>query len=113
MGSSIEINDTLKLRRGAGFPPDIREGGEYAFTLSGRRLFHLMPVRVFLVEEIEGRWNFAGQALILEQTIDAAKDETRGRYKVTRLYPADHVAFMNRYEAPAGKGWGAWGTDVL
>ncbi len=105
MGSLIEINDTLKLKRGAGFPPDIREGGEYGFTLPGRRLFHLNPVRVFLVEEIDGKWNFAGQALVLEQTIDAVKDETRGRYKVIRLYPADYVAQMNRHEAPPGKGF--------
>lgn len=106
MGSSIEINDTLKLKRGAGFPSDIQLGGEYGFTLPGRRLFHLKPVRVFLVEEIDGKWNFAGQALILEQTIDAERDETRGRFVVTSLYPPDYAALVNRYEAPAGKGIG-------
>ena len=104
MGSSIEINDTLKLKRGDGFPPDVREGCDYTFSLPGRRLFHLKPVRVFLVEEIEGRWNFVGQALILEQTIDAERDVTRGRFVVTSLYPRDYVALMNRHEAPAGKG---------
>lgn len=105
MGSCIEINDTLKLKRGAGFPADLRESGEYGFTLPGRRLFHLKPVRVFLVEEIDGKWNFAGQAMVLEQTIDAVRDETRGRFQVTRLYPPDHVERMNRHEAPAGKGY--------
>lgn len=107
MGSHIELNDTLKLKRGAGFPATLKEGDEHTFTLPGRRLFHLMPVRVFLVEEIEGKWNFVGQALILEQTIDAGRDETRGRYVVSALYPPDHAALMNRHEAPPGRGYGA------
>ena len=105
MGSSIEINDTLKLKRGGGFPPDIREGGVYSFTLPGRRLFHLKPVRVFLVEEIDGKWNFVGQAMIHEQTIDAERDETRGRSSVTSLYPEDYAALMNLHEAPDEKGY--------
>jgi hypothetical protein len=104
MGSMIEINDTLKLKRGDGFPAGIKEGGEYRFKLPGRRLFHLKPVRVFLVEEIDGKWTFVGQAMILEQTIDAEQDETRGRYVVAALYPADYAALMNKHEAPAGKG---------
>jgi hypothetical protein len=105
MGSCIEVNDTLKLKRGEGFPADIREGGEYAFTLPGRRLLHMKPVRVFLVEEIGGKWNFVGQALILEQTIDAERDETRGRFIVAKIYPRDYADLMNRHEAPAGKGF--------
>jgi hypothetical protein len=105
MGSSIEINDTLKLKRGEGFPLDIRDGCDYPFSLAGRRLFHLNPVRVFLVEEIAGRWNFVGQAMILEQTIDAVRNETRGRFMVVALYPKDYAALMNRHEAPAGKGY--------
>ncbi len=105
MGSLIEINDTLKLKRGAGFPEHIREGAAYAFTLPGRRLFHLKPVRVFLVEDIDGQWNFVGQAMILEQTIDAERDETRGRYIVKALYPRDYAALMNRHDAPSGKGY--------
>jgi len=105
MGSMIEINDTLKLKRGDGFPPDIKVGGEYSFKLPGRRLLHLKPVRVFLVEEIDGKWSFVGQALILEQTIDAERDETRGRYVVAALYPSDYAALMNRHEAPTGKGY--------
>lgn len=105
MGSLIEINDTLKLKRGDGFPPDIREGEAYSFAVPGRRLFHLKPVRVFLVEEIDGKWNFVGQAMIHEQTIDAERDETHGRYTVTSLYPKDYAALVNRHEAPADKGY--------
>jgi hypothetical protein len=105
MGSLIELNDTLKLKRGAGFPNPVAEGAEYAFTLPGRRLFHLKPVRVFLVEEIDGKWNFVGQAMILEQTIDAERDETRGRFVVKALYPREYAVLMNRHDAPSGKSY--------
>ena len=60
---------------------------------------------LFRSEEIEGKWNFAGQVIVLEQTIDAEHDETRGRYVVAKLYPQDYVAQMNRHEAPDGKGY--------
>lgn len=104
MGSRIELNDTLKLVRGKSFPAAVEVGGVYRFQISGRRLYHLKPVRVFLVEEVDGKWNFKGQALILEQTIDAVADETRGVFEVTLLYPPEYAAMMNRYDAPAGKG---------
>ncbi len=105
MGSRIEINDTLKLKRGDGFPTHIELGGIYSFIIPERRLYHLKPVRVFLVEEIDGKWNFVGQAMILEQTIDAVREETRGVFQVSALYPAEYVEMMNRYDAPPGKGY--------
>ena len=105
MGSSIEINDTLKLKRGAGFPEHIKQGEQYSFRIPGKRLYHLKPVRVFLVEEIDGQWNYVGHALVLDQTIDAERDETRGRFEVTLLYPTDYVSLVNRYEAPEGKAY--------
>lgn len=106
MGSIIEINDTVKLKRGPHLPANLVPGETYTFALPGRRLFHMTPTRVFLVEEIDGLWNFIGQAVILEQTIDAIHDETRGRYQVVTLYPPDHVKMLNRYDAPRGKGYG-------
>jgi len=105
MGSVIEINDTLKLKRGAGFPPEIELGKTYSFTIQERRLYHLKPVRVFLVEEIDKKWNFVGQVMIIEQTIDALKNETRGIFEVTLLYPKDYVKLLNKYDAPKGKGF--------
>ncbi|MEI6970416.1 MAG: hypothetical protein WCL44_02780 [bacterium] len=106
MGSSIEINDTLKLRRGAGFPSPVELNGVYSFSLPGRRLFHLTPVRVFLVEEIDGKWNFVGHAQILEQTVDAVREETRGVFRVVSLYPPEHVRMLNQHDSPAGRGYG-------
>lgn len=105
MGSFIELNDTLKLRRGAGFPEHIELGGVYDFTIDGRRLYNLKPSRVFLVEEIDGKWNYVGHALILNQSIDAVEDKTSGRFEVILVYPSEYVDLLNQYEPPAGRGY--------
>lgn len=104
MGSKIEFNDTLKLKRNAGFPPEAKEGERYSFSIEGRRLYHLTPVRVFLVEEVAGKWNFVGQAQILELTIDAVRDETRGTFQVSKVYPREYAWQVNRIDAPNGLG---------
>lgn len=105
MGHLIEVNDTLKLKRGAGFPADIRVGAVYDFAIAGRRLYNLKPTRVFLVEEIDGKWNLVGHAMVLRQTIDAVTDRTTGQFEVTQLYPPEYVALANRFDTPAGKGY--------
>ena len=105
MGNVIELNDTLKLRRGDGFPVDIRVGGVYDFAKAGRRLYHLKPTRVFLVEDIAGQWNYAGHVMILKQTIDAVHDLTTGTFEVVRLYDEAYVKLVNRFETPEGKGY--------
>ncbi|MEM7307225.1 MAG: hypothetical protein AAF682_11175 [Planctomycetota bacterium] len=104
MGSRIEINDTLKLQREAGFPERLSLGAEYPFRIQERRLYHLDPVRVLLVEEVEGLWNFRGHALIQELTIDARSEETRGVFRVSRLYTPEVALQLNRVEAPEGRG---------
>lgn len=104
MGSTIEINDTLKLTPAEGLPATLRVGELHTFRKAGRRLYHLAPTRVFLVHDVEGRWNYLGHAHILELTIDAVRDETRGSYRITRLYPPALAAEFNRSEAPPGKG---------
>ena len=103
MGSLIEINDTLKLKRGEGFPDKIEIGKQYFFRIDEKRLFHLKPVRVFLVEEIDGLWNYKGHAVILEQTIDAIQNETRGIFEAIAIYPKEYSMLANKFEAPAGK----------
>lgn len=106
MGHLIELNDTLKLKRGAGFPADLRVGGVYDFSLAGRRLYNLKPTRVLLVEDIDGQWNVVGHAMILRQTIDAVTDRTSGQFEVSQLYPPEYARLVNRFDAPAGKGYG-------
>jgi hypothetical protein len=104
MGSIIEINDTLKLTHDEGMPFIPEEGKVYEFCKSDRRLFHLKPVRVFLVEEREDKWNFIGQAQVIELTIDAEKNETRGKFVISKIYPRDYAMLLNKYDAPEGKG---------
>ncbi len=105
MGSPIEINDTLKLRRGNGFPCPVAEGQIHSFAINGRRIYNLSPSRVFLVEEVDGKWNYVGHALVLKQWIDTANDMTLGEFKVSRVYPRDYARMMNGFEAPSGKGY--------
>lgn len=105
MGSSIEINDTLKLKRGFNFPEDIKLGNKYYFTIADKRLYHLSPVRVFLVEEIEGKWNYIGHAMILELILDPLKNETSGTYEIVKLYSDEYRALVNKHESPPNKGY--------
>lgn len=105
MGHLIELNDTLKLKRGAGFPEHLEVGGVYDFSVAGRRLYNLKPTRVFLVEEIDGQWNMVGHAMILRQTIDAVAERTTGQFEVSQLYPPEYVRLVNRFDTPAGKGY--------
>ena len=105
MGHVVELNDTLKLKRGAGFPENLRVGGVYEFSIAGRRLYNLKPTRVFLVEDIDGKWNMVGHAMILRQTIDAVAERTTGQFEVSQLYPPEYVRLVNRFDTPAGKGY--------
>lgn len=105
MGHLIEINDTLKLKRGGGFPESLKDGGVYDFELKDRRLFNLKPTRVFLVEEIEGKWNYRGHACILRMTIDAEKNTTSGQFQVTQVYSPEYTRELNAHEPPLGKGY--------
>ncbi|MCE9615821.1 MAG: hypothetical protein K8T26_16245 [Lentisphaerae bacterium] len=103
MGSPLEINDTLKLTPAEGLPPSPAEGQRYTFRKAGRRLYHLAPTRVFLVEDRAGTWNFIGHALVVALTIDAERDETRGTFVLSRLYPREYAQRLNLYETPPGK----------
>ena len=99
MGSLIEINDTLKLPEGAITEP-FEEGVEYSFKRNDRRLYHLHPVRVFLVIERNKKWDYIGHALILSQTINALENTTEGIFVIDKLYTDEHRANMNCYEVP-------------
>ncbi len=104
MGSVIEFNDTLKIKEDE-FPGELAEGEVYSFHLNDRRIFHLHPVRVFLVKEIEGKWDYVGHVYIIEQTINAMDNTTSGRFIVSKLYTREYVEIVNRNEPPNGKGY--------
>jgi hypothetical protein len=105
MGSIIEFNDTLKLKKGDGFPENIEEGKEYRFLIEERRIYHLYPVRVFLVEEIDKMWNFIGQVHIIELTINPIEEKTHGVFRVFKIYSRDYALLLNENDAPTGKGY--------
>ena len=105
MGSLIEINDTLKLKRDKGFPDNIKLGKKYHFSINEKRLFHLKPIRVFLVEEIGEMWNYIGHVFILELKIDAVQNITSGFFEVVQLYSNEYRKFVNMFEPPKDKGF--------
>jgi len=111
MGSLIEINDTLKLKRGEGFPNNIELNKKYNFSIKEKRLFHLKPIRVFLVEEIEKKWNYVGHIFILELKIDAEKDETSGIFEVVQFYTKEYIELVNKFEPPKNQGFIEKGND--
>ena len=106
MGSFIEFNDTLQITREQGFPPELDLarhllepiklaevlGREFEFTQKpGIRNFHQPPVRVFLVENIKGKWVYWGLIQILEVTHDYERKTTSGRFMISYLNSADEM----------------------
>ena len=131
MGSPIELNDTLQLTVRQGFPSQLlnrdnhckkpvllSELADRVFEFSAKddaRIFHLDPVRVFLVENINGKWLFWGKALIQSQTISKrfAPDGswkvgewvTSGTYTIIDIYEPEFQEKFTRRESPADKSY--------
>lgn len=124
MGSTLEINDTLQLTRAQGFPGDVLDFETHrrtpitAHSLAGRlfafhgkegvRYFHTDPVRVYLVENIDGKWRFWGKALV--QSFTVAKDAegrwaTAGTYTIAEVFAPDYQRLFTIGESPKGKSW--------
>ena len=130
MGSHIEVNDTLQISREEGFPGEVLDflahqqtpvnieslkGRLFSFRdKKGARIYHLDPVRVFLVENINGKWLFWGKCVIESQTIykdlDAEKNWhgewlTKGRFEITDIYESEYQKIFTERESPAGKNY--------
>lgn len=122
MGSVVELNDTLQITREQGFPRELSLeahvkkpfsskdfiGRTFAFSSKkNARIYHIPPVRVFLVENIGGKWLYWGHALVLEQTI-YLKDgipHTRGIFEITEIYPPDYQREIALRETRPGKSY--------
>ena len=106
MGSIIEINDTLQITKAQGFPRelDITTHLENPYRLEdyadkvfefkdkdGVRVFQSPPVRVFLAENIDGKWLYWGQCHILEVTCDYQKKTTSGKFQIIYLYTPEEM----------------------
>jgi len=129
MGSFIELNDTLLISVNQGFPASIFDlenhrkqpvtleevnGKVFSFKhKKGARLFHLDPVRVFLVQKIGEKWLFWGKAVVLSQTISQVRDkenkwindewETSGTFRFTDIYEPRYQELVTGRESPEGK----------
>lgn len=118
MGSPIEINDTLKISKERGFPKELNleeyvrnpelssekvAGKQFSFWNEGERLYHRSPTRVFLVEEIEGKWLYWGHARIKEQTIK--ENRTEGLFEIIKLYSPEYQKLATNNESPKGKSY--------
>ena len=130
MGSPIELNDTLQITTEQGFPEDvlnlsrhqktsiaIQEVQNQHFSFSnkdGARLFHLDPVRVYLVHKLDGKWLFWGQALIQSQKIEKKLSDkgiwdgdwvTSGTFIIKKIYDPEYQEIFTRNETPPGKSY--------
>ena len=118
MGSYIELNDTLQITIEQGFPKVLvlekhQENPFRAEDFAGQvfefkdkpdmRIFHPAPTRVFLVHNIDGKWLYWGHCEIIEQTIDAQKKTTSGKFRIIKIYSPEHQKNMSIHEVSLGK----------
>ena len=100
MGSYIEINDTLQVSKAQGFPAELEiskhleknynadDFKDQIFKFSNKpsiRLYHQPPVRVFLVENIDGKWLYWGLVHIISVAHNYLDKTTSGEFKITYI----------------------------
>lgn len=127
MGTKIEFNDTLVITTEQGFPSDVFDLEKYVknpvtidslqdklfhFQKDEARFFHLDPCRVFLVQNIAGKWLHWGQIVIQSQTVEKVFDaqgqwqnewKTSGTFKIVKVHAPDYQKLVTVNESPAGK----------
>ncbi|MCK5107604.1 MAG: hypothetical protein KAQ83_02675 [Nanoarchaeota archaeon] len=101
MAAELILNDTLQITYAQGFPKDLELNKEYSFEKEKRRLYRLPPVRVFLAHNVDGVWDYRGEALITEMTINSTENKTTGNFKVVKIYSEEHRKVMNANMQPA------------
>ena len=55
------------------------------------RIYHLPPVRNFLVQNIDDKWLYWGLVNIIEVTHDNINKTTSGKFKITYLYTPEEM----------------------
>lgn len=130
MGKYLEVNDTLQITKEQGFPISVFDlekhrrdpvtvedvkGKLFSFHSKPRaRVFHLEPVRIFLVQNINGKWLFWGHAQIQSQEIVKVLGEdgawtgdwqTNGTYIVDDVYEPDYQETFTKCESPPGRSY--------
>ncbi len=128
MGSVIELNDTLQYTREQGFPADVLDLAKHQKTpitldevkdkifsfyhKESARFYQSDPVRVFLVQNIGGKWLFWGKIYVQSQTITKTLDdngnwtvgkwETAGTFKIVDIYEPAYQELFTKRESPLG-----------
>ncbi len=102
----IEINDTLQLTKEQGFPfeldlehhlktPYVAEdfdGKIFEFRNKPKiRIYHVPPIRNFLVENKAGKWIYWGLVHILEVHHDYTAQTTGGKFTILYIYSPDEM----------------------
>jgi hypothetical protein len=111
MGSFIELNDTLQITSGQGFPKELNyeqhkvkpfKAEDFADKIfefkdkAGVRIYHLPPVRNFLAQNIDGQWLYWGLIQIIEIAHDNLKKTTSGKFKIIYLYTPEEMKQAHR-----------------
>lgn len=111
MGSIIEINDTLQITKEQGFPAELEinkhlknpykteDFDDKIFEFKGKpkiRVYQMPPVRVFLVENIGGKWIYWGLVHILEIKHDYINKTTSGKYKIIYINTPEEMKQVHK-----------------
>ena len=128
MGSFIELNDKLQITVEQGFPTDVFNYEDHqknpvtledvkgkVFSFRNKptaRIFQLDPVRVYFVQNIDGKWLFWGRIVIQSETIAKVFNEdgswggewtTSGTFTFLTVYDPEYQHTFTINEAPIGR----------
>jgi len=111
MGSFIETNDTLQITPAQGFPRELNYEQHIKNPLAADafknkifefkdkdkiRIYHAPPVRVFLVQNINGKWLYWGLVHVLEVVHDQVNKTTSGKFKIIYIYTPEEMKQAHR-----------------
>jgi len=106
MGSFIEVNDTLQITKEQGFPKELDyeqhkikpfiapdfEDKVFEFKNKPKvRIYHLPPVRNFLVQNIDSQWLYWGLIHVIEVIHDNLNQTTSGKFKIIHIYTPEEM----------------------
>lgn len=106
MGSLVEMNDTLQITKEQGFPQELdlekhlqnpfkmKDFQDKIFHFHGKegiRMYQILPVRNFLVENKNGKWIYWGLVHVLEVTHDYIQKITSGTFRIIHIYTPEEM----------------------
>ncbi len=106
MGTDFKNNDTLQLTTDQGFPSELEynkhcqnlfvkeqfEGKVFSFKdKPGLRNFQAPPVRIFLVQNVDGKWLYWGTIQMLSIQHDYLAKTTSGTYSIKEIFTPEQM----------------------